>query len=366
MAGLESKISELDKIVEEMSNTFLGFSKDLLKSQQLDPILLKHTTQVFLSLSQRASHALDDEESVETGEDASHDLRRNESSSTELDMQSGFAASLGDIGDPPAQSFNEKPQPNLIAVVPGTRRVQPCGIPDPYQNYLWGTPQGSSNDGTSAIPYILAGRDSFASRLYFESIVQIVRALQGEAPSFLDSAYRFKRHYVSFHRILGVTSGVLNMLLHGTSQDPKERNKSVLASEPEDGDLITASIAQDLALRGVSYTEYLNTWNVELYLRDKWGLGVTSSTVRTPKRVLEVHPGVLTEQMPSVSNPDPIAFAPTLVPGFSHSEQTLFDAESLVEKIVLGAVSLGKGPRWHVSVIDGIVNSFLQESRIKL
>jgi hypothetical protein len=44
------------------------------------------------------------------------------------------------------------------------------GDADPYVNQgVWGLqPDSFSMSGTSAIPYILAGRDSFASRLFFE------------------------------------------------------------------------------------------------------------------------------------------------------------------------------------------------------
>jgi hypothetical protein len=53
-----------------------------------------------------------------------------------------------------------------------------------------------------------------------------IRALRGEEPrDILDSMYRYKRRYANFDHILGVTSGVLNMMLHGTSQDPKETPK---------------------------------------------------------------------------------------------------------------------------------------------
>jgi hypothetical protein len=55
-----------------------------------------------------------------------------------------------------------------------------------------------------------------------------------------------------------------------------------------------------------------------------------------------------------------IPFASTIVPGFAHSEQSLLDAQSLVERIMLGAVSLGEGPRWHVSFLDSAVQTFLQ------
>lgn len=368
-SGLESKVSDLEMIIEEMSNTFLEFSDELLKSREVDPARIKQTTEVFLALSHRASRALD-EEAGETGDELEQDMDGGESSSLELSVKYEHATSLGDVGEPSVHFILGETQRNPLAVVPRTSNAQEIRISDPYGNHLWGTPQNSSKDGTSAIPYILAGRDSFASRLYFESMVLIVRALRGEASrDILDSVYRYKRRYVIFDHILGVTSGVLNMLLHGTSQDPKESNTTVAWSEPDET-AIKAAIGRDLMLHGSSEMEFLNTWKVERYLRDKWGLGVDSMTIRTPTRALEAYSSVadgLTGQGYPPNLPgNPILFAPTMVPGFAHSEQALFDAQSLVEKIVLGAVSLGEGPRWHVSFIDGAVKSFLQENRIRL
>jgi hypothetical protein len=101
--------------------------------------------------------------------------------------------------------------------------------------------------------------------------------------------YRYKRLYVDFHQIMGVTTGVRNMLLHGTSRDPQKHIEQWDLSESEGYDeiAIKAAIARDVALHGSLETQYLNTWNVERYLRDKWGLGVDSTTGRTPLQALE-------------------------------------------------------------------------------
>jgi hypothetical protein len=82
--ALECKVSGLEKIVEEMSNAFLGFSVDLLKSRKVDPEQIKQTMEIFLALSNRASRALD-EGSGASGDD--QDLRADESSSSKNDLQ---------------------------------------------------------------------------------------------------------------------------------------------------------------------------------------------------------------------------------------------------------------------------------------
>jgi hypothetical protein len=372
---LESKVSDLEKVVEQMSNTFLDFSDDLLESRQVDPEKIKKTMAVFLALSNRASRALDDEGGASEDE---QDIRGDQSSSSKAISNAKIETSQkGDLEGPLIySSFEELPtslsQRNKpLSAVSGDPDTIGFRVSDPYRNYLWGSPQNSSTDGTSALPYILAGRDSFASRLYFETIVMAVRALQGEGSgNILDSMYRYKRRYANFDHILGVTSGVLNMMLHGTSQDPKENPKAVRFSEldgPQES-AMKAAIAQEVVMHGSSETEYLNTWNVERYLRDKWGLGVDSTIVRTPLRALEAHSDHFSSavDVAQSASGNPIPFAPTMVPGFAHSEQSLFDTQSLVERIMLGAVSLGEGPRWHVSFVDNAVQSFLQHHSSKL
>ena len=379
MNALESKVLDLEKIVEEMSNGFLGFSVDLLKSRKVDPEQIKQTMEIFLALSNRASRVLDEE----SGASGDEDFRGDESSSSKTISNPEIEMSqTGDLGGPLMYSSLEEPPTSLswrrnnpLSVVSGNPDPTGFRVSDPYRNYLWGSLRNSPTDGTSALPYILAGRDSFASRLYFETIVMVVRALRGEeSRDILDSMYRYKRRYANFDHILGVTSGVLNMMLHGTSQDPKENPKAVRFSELDGPgeSAMKAAIAREVMLHGSTEIEYLNTWNVERYLRDKWRLGVDSITIRTPPRALKAHLdhfSSVNEVPQSAFHDSPenlIPFAPTMIPGFAHSEQSLLDAQSLVERIMLGAVSLGEGPRWHVSFIDRAVQSFLQDHGSRL
>ncbi|KAK0762810.1 hypothetical protein N5P37_005628 [Trichoderma harzianum] len=98
-------------------------------------------------------------------------------------------------------------------------------LPDIRHNHLWGIPKDISTDVTSAIPYILAGRDSFSSFLYFETIAMVGKALRGEIPQdILNGVLRYKRRYATFSQVLDVVTEVMNMLLHGTSRSPKMSN----------------------------------------------------------------------------------------------------------------------------------------------
>ena len=99
------------------------------------------------------------------------------------------------------------------------------------------------------------------------------------------------------------------------------------------------------------------------------GIELDSTSVRAPPRgpadVLDDFSKVGDEMTGrrKLSRMGHIPLAPTMIPGFPHFEQPYLDAQSLLEKIIPGTVSLGEGPRWHFCYIDSAVQSFLQESR---
>jgi hypothetical protein len=117
----------------------------------------------ILALSYRASRALD-EENGGPGEELmlESDMQRAGSSSDEIVSHFDLATSLAD----PIDSFYFKReaaltlsprQRNQLPVAPENPNAIELKLLDPYRNHLWGMPQTSSKDGTSAIPYILAG-----------------------------------------------------------------------------------------------------------------------------------------------------------------------------------------------------------------
>jgi hypothetical protein len=96
---------------------------------------------------------------------------------------------------------------------------------------------------------------------------------------------------------------------------------------------------------------------VERYLRERWRLGIDSRAVR-------VQPA--SEYISDGSSPANVLnlFAPTVVPGLAGKEQLILNADPLVEKLKPAAVSIGEGPRWHMSDIDAVVQTFLQENEV--
>ncbi len=231
------------------------------------------------------------------------------------------------------------------------------------RNHLWGMPENAPTEETSAIPYILAGRDSFSSFLYYETMVMVARALRAEIPGeILSSVLRYKIRHATFEQVLNIVTRVLDALLHGTSQGTDASRIAVPQEQPRtfpDQSSVKTAILEEIASSGTPETEYLNTWGVERYLQDSWGLLISSNSVRIRPQAL-LAAGRRSSSFAVFPDP-PYHLGPNIVPGFSRVDQMIFHARPLVEKIKLGAVSLGEGPRWHISSIDDAVESFLKE-----
>lgn len=370
VAGLEAKNRDLELIVEEMGSTFLSFSDDLLKTRKVDPEAIKATTEAFLRLSQRAAHNPGHE-----SEERSNEFQSTTINSTSTPIET-------DINPFMSNAFQVGITSNTAFTPAGSTKLAPYTSPlgseapptynvvtgtDPLFNYsIWGIPtQSSPTDGTSAVPYILAGRDSFATRLYFETILLALQALRGEAPrDILHSIFRYKLRYVDVRTILAVLSGVMNVLLHGTSQDPRKSGHEKLSRFlQEEDEAVKSAIVADLRSEERSPSHYLSSWQVEEYLKSKWSLGVGSNAIRVhPLALLEAGQQSL-KAVPQIGmfNYSPM-FAPTSVPGGLSPEQTILNVQPLVERLSRATVTIGGGPRWHYQEVDLAVQDFLNES----
>jgi hypothetical protein len=357
VSALEEKCLELEGIVEEMINTFVGLSDSLLQSGIDRPHItkeLKVTLQRFLELSRRAAWELGDDSEV--------------------------LPERLDLNDPPELLSSVTSTMSLYVVDEHSMELQPgssdvktyarrrrnsinFGNVDPYLNCgVWGLPpQSSSMDGTSAIPYILARRDSFASRLFFGTIALAVQVLHEDPDGDIaNSIFRFKFRHATSSQIRRILDRVLNMMLHGTSQI-KER--VTLADEVNDKG-IKAKVLRELERKGVVETDFLTTWDVDRYLRNKWKLAIDSNTIRIQTRGLMAAPHS-DNSLGSNTASEEIStlMAPTMIPGFTHAAQAVWDAQALVVRLKLAATTIGEGPRWYHADIDAAVEDFLEERR---
>jgi hypothetical protein len=365
---LEDTRRGLEMVVEEMSNTFMSFSDTLLKAGLVDPGLLKSNLEKFLQLSQRATLEVGEEDEA-IAQDSGGGTLTTSADSKDLSMfPMATAESIWD---------NQDDLPGLrtlafSSMLPYSDSLELSNMPDlssstnPFLEYsLWGLPyQSLPTNGKSAIPYILAGRDSFASRLYFETIAIAVRALRGDGPQeIVKSMFRYKMRYSTRDKILGILAGVLNMMLHGTSQDPTSASASGNGNiylAQIDNEIIKETIVKEIVLQGGSESYYLSSWEVEHYLRNRWGLAIDSNTA-------QLQPGGSSKAVQDTAFYDmsPKFVVPNMIPGFKHSEQAVLDVQPLVERLSNEAVTIGQGPRWHFAQVDITVQDFLSNNKRK-
>ncbi|KAL6828801.1 hypothetical protein J3E69DRAFT_379461 [Trichoderma sp. SZMC 28015] len=376
--ALEERVTGLACIIEEMNASFVAFiDNTFFGSTDVNPALLKHTMERFLGLAHRANRLVEEKDQVhmdrQQGVDISYNtLQLSRVASSPLSFlpeSSGTMDTLTSLQQV-SNTSTSMMLPDLghqLSLDPATSITIEPELPDIRHNHLWGIPKDISTDVTSAIPYILAGRDSFSSFLYFETIAMVGKALRGEIPQdILNSVLRYKRRYATFSQVLDVVTEVMNMLLHGTSRSPKV--KSRVLEEPEsslpDRRHVKSAIAKEIASTGTPEVEYLSTWEVERYLQDEWGLLINSHSVR-----MSSHSSIRTRPHTASLSTYPNhlhQFAPHIVPGFANEHEKILEARILIEKLKIGAISLGEGPRWHHSFIDHAVRSFLMEMSISM
>jgi hypothetical protein len=128
---------------------------------------------------------------------------------------------------------------------------------------------------------------------------------------------------------------------------------------------IKAKVVRELGSRGMAETEFLTTWDVDRYLRNKWKLAIDSHTIRIRTRGLTAAPHSFDNALGSNTLSEEIShlMAPTMIPGFTHATQAVWDAQALVVRLKLAATTIGEGPRWHYADVDAAVEDFLEERR---
>lgn len=369
MTQLEERCRELEGVIEDMTNTFIALSDTILNSGGASSGTTKELGEImrkFLLLSEKATR--DPWEAVPSSDE------NNEPPATDQVFEDkDFSSKRVTNAFQPRSVSTERPLCEIDPIlrteattwqtpmIYGTN-IMDLAIPNPYVNYgIWGIrPQ---HERTSIIPYVIAGRDSFASRLFYGSIVRGLRSLRGVGPA--DDAYRifrFKFRYKSATQIQSILDGVLDTLLHGTSQKKVDDIEGPKAKHL-DMSGIKAQIVREIEMMGGSEDEYLSTWDVEGYLRNKWKLSLDSNWVKIQPAALLASPGDMESTFFHGIYDKYESFAPTVIPGLSQPKQVVWDVSSLVEKLEGLTVTIGQGPRWHYKDVDTAVEAFLEENR---
>ena len=312
MSAVEAKSRDLEKVVEDMTQEFVGFSDALVAGGNVDESvigpLLRGTLERFLELGKKAAREPGESGQESDGEDDASTIKGAENEMEKAGMSENlvgeweFSTGVLAEGDLPfltpeflsPLSLPEQEFHNLVTTASNLTTF------DPYLNNVWQSGLAPSFC-PSILPHILAGRDSFASRLYFETVSLAVRSLSGDAPyHFVQAMFRFKLRYASRTQLSSLLSGVLNTLLQGTSS---------FEGEVYDRKDVKAAIVSEVERGGAREEEFLNTWEVERYLRTRWRLGLDSQAVRVQPASEYASDGSIPASVLSL-------FAPTVVPGF--------------------------------------------------
>jgi hypothetical protein len=140
--------------------------------------------------------------------------------------------------------------------------------------------------------YFVAGPDSFALRLYKDTIILSLRILQGEIsiPGFIPSLMRYRFRYEKSDYYVSDASDFLRQLsLHDMARSspastPETEGESGIIlfgpSHPVMTSLLRATVYQDLAPEVGSVGEWLDSYNTQLYLQNHWGFKLTASTAK--------------------------------------------------------------------------------------
>jgi hypothetical protein len=326
-------------VVEGLSETFVGVNDALVASGSLsrDPEVvkvLKEGMEKFLALSKVAQQETGDDFEETGDEDVEDPLAGALASPTALEPEK--SSGTGGL------SRQELIVSNL-RFGQTERSASRNGSFSPRLTYgVW---TGFSSDSSSppsttnnVLHYITAGHDSFAARLYWNSLTLAFRSLRGDKDfpiDFAKSMFRYKMRYSTPQQVLTVIAHVLNQMLLGTSDitfDPSRSWEAFAAQrtlpDPSESGAVETNavknaIYRDIIQDGGAVDDYLDTWSVERYLANRWGVVVDSSTARPVQRsfVMDVNP--------------------------------------LLESLTATAVTIGEGPRYPKAEIDVAVQSYL-------
>jgi hypothetical protein len=436
ITALEKRVNLLENAVEEMSKEFVGLGDRLLQSSQVTrnpPLLddLRGTMRRFLDIVQTTDRGNDEEESSEPADTAQqHDS--SESSKGPMEMAIVTPATAG--GTLPNALPNvpsvvaELPiffaQPNEL-IGPATLdiiQLETLGRFSPRLSYglLGGSFPTLENVSTIYnMDYLIGGLNSFATRLFFDTVDMVWRAMAGELhmPGFIASACRYRlRHdrpdilrMLCYHKATQLRNEGVTVDRGGLDSDPETMELAQNAFTPQDYARLKHAIigcVSELLQDGSSPDEWLDPWSTYRYIGTKWGLKLTSSVILVPSKALRSFSAsqsqdtimdlsttedscFSTQRLSVDTNTSTMDFSQhgqnAMASALSESENysqsqhrqntvpampmkfgdeqpdVIVNAQRLLQKLALDMICLGDGPRYAKPHIDAAVQSFLGE-----
>lgn len=302
---LRKRISALEDAIEGMSDEFLKFGKRVVtdspvpeRPNALDD--LRNTTERFLNIA-RAAEAIAEED--EEAPPPINKVPPFPTSTTETGLSQRASASLVPSGTPPQECLSSSmglqmpfKLSTIFSSAPPTSPHQ-TGLPpqlsstsgrfSPRLGYglLCGSPLQNAALSSLWTHYVIAGPNSFAMRLYKDTLILMFQVLRGEIsiPGFIPSIGRFRFKYETPATFMQLAEGQLSRMTVGDQDVERGANPNhtpaaeaslVLfgPSHPVMSAPLRAQIHTEVNYEIGSMAEWLDPWNTQQYLDSRWGL----------------------------------------------------------------------------------------------
>ena len=400
-----------------MSIEFVELGDRLLQSAQVSrnaPFLddLRDTMRRFLDLVRSTDRLTDDQEDNSLYQET---IQQYESSGS---SQPPWKTALSSpILDGHKKSIQSETSPSIVAELPGFF-TQPQDLIGPASLDLIqrGTTGGfgpvlsygllsRSHPDLDKVPmvfdmdYCIGGLNSFATRLFFNSIDITWKSLSGQIqlPGFLASSCRYRFRYdrpdtlrmLCYRKLTQMRSEGFKISTEALDAHHLDDMETVInAFTPEEYAILRHSIigcVSELLQDGFLPQDWMDSWNTYQYISMKWDLKLTSSSVLVPPHTLQTFSASQLGNTPL--EPTAKSSGPrenTMTSSF-HSEMSsqtqevqdttastslmygamrpdvIVDARRLLQRLTVGMVCLGDGPRFSKPQIDAAIQFFLAE-----
>jgi hypothetical protein len=382
---LRDRISSLEDAIEAMSHEFIefgdrvaNFSQTKGKVQILED--LKQTTRRFLEFARAAEMAASGEEGTTSSPAGSQGRVVSEASQSLAEVHHQVRPT-----PPTAPSF-PNPQTCLPSDLGFTMPFELSSLfsattlNPTYSKIGQFSPRLTYGILTNYFPshlwshYQISGPNSFATRIYMETPMMIILALQGQMdlPGFIPSIFRYRFRHDNPSDFISLANNQLASMSISPHDNNSPEEKLVIFG-PEDPvmtDPTRGKIYEEIEEREGNLKEWLDPWDTQEHLSRKWGLQLTYSDVRVSSQTLGHLP-------PSWDLPlDDIFLAATSDPNMlglwdkranfaaddyevPKTSDLVFNAKPLAMKLIQESVCFGEGPRFFKRNIDVAASSFL-------
>jgi len=289
---------------------------------------------------------------------------------------------------------------------------------------LFGSPPRQLLNALPAVPwsqYLIAGPNSFAMRLYVDTLDTVLKALQGQITisGFVPHVCRYHFRYERPDTLTDLIRRQLNLTKTGGYKtnmifEKRERDRSLVLLGPSDyaARSLIPQIIKDASQELGNLDLWLDPWGAQQYILSNWNIRLSSTTAKIPAHVLDTLNSSMqprwevVEDFPDfdITNNDvypptesgPIGAGSTsfsALPNFTRDTQAyepyiyrndvsnrepfesanyavnrsaldqVHGIQSLVQQLSIDAVCFGDGPRFLKTEIDRVIQQFLRECR---